>query len=281
VPELPEVQAHAERLTECYAGVPLQAFRPLTFTALKTVSPDPAAALGQPLERVERRGKYLIAVFGPVAFVVHLMQGGRLREEPPGRHPAKPKLGQARWLFADDRAWLLTEAGTERRAGVWVVAAPVDTTGGPFAGLGPDAVEVGLDELTARLTATNQRLHGFLRDQGCIAGIGRMLANEICWRARLSPFASTARLGADGAAALHTAIGEACAEALAVERSRTDMSSAAERPGAVHGRVGRPCPRCGDTIGAVTYRTYTVAYCPTCQTGGKTLADNTTSKFLK
>src|SRR4029453_1146199 len=116
---MPEVQAHAERLTEAYAGTDLARFRPLTFTALKTATPAPEAAQGQPLKEVGRRGKHLLLRFEPVTFVVHLMQGGRLKAA--AKQAAKPRGGQARWSFADGRALLLTEAGTERKAGVWVV----------------------------------------------------------------------------------------------------------------------------------------------------------------
>ena len=125
------------------------------------------------------------------------------------------------------------------------------------------------------------RLHGWLRDQRIVAGLGRRLANEICHRAQLSPFASTGKLDDEAVDRLHAAIGECIAESLAYERTRSDMSSSKERPGAVHHRDGEPCPVCGDTVRAVEYSRYTVNYCPTCQTGGKVLADNTTSKFLK
>ena len=108
-----------------------------------------------------------------------------------------------------------------------------------------------------------------------------MLANEVCHRAKTSPFAMTGKLGADGAQVIRTAIHECVDDGLAYERTRDDMSSSKDRPGAVHGRVGEACPVCGDTIRSVSYSGYTVAYCPTCQTGGKVLADNTTSKFLK
>jgi formamidopyrimidine-DNA glycosylase len=91
----------------------------------------------------------------------------------------------------------------------------------------------------------------------------------------------TGKLGIDGAKAIVEAIHDAVDEGLAYERTRSDMSSSADRPGRVHNRVGEPCPVCGDTIRSVSYSGYTVAYCPTCQTGGKILADNTTSKFLK
>ena len=124
-------------------------------------------------------------------------------------------------------------------------------------------------------------LHGVLRDQQAVAGIGRRLANEICHRAKLSPFASAAKLDAEQVGRL-AAAAEACiAESLTEERGRDHMAKSAERGSAVHHHVGDPCPVCGDTIRSVEYRSYTVAYCPTCQTGGKVLADNTTSKFLK
>jgi formamidopyrimidine-DNA glycosylase len=125
------------------------------------------------------------------------------------------------------------------------------------------------------------RLHGWLRDQRVLAGLGRRLANEICHRAKLSPFASTAKLSATDAETLVEAIHASINESLAYERGRDNMSSSADRPGSVHHREGETCPVCGDKIRAVEYRSYTIDYCPTCQTGGKVLADNTTSKFLK
>lgn len=288
MPELPEVQAHAERLTQELGGAELAGFRALAFTALKTAAPDPSEAVGRPLSRVWRRGKLLVLSFpapgraGLAAedrsFVVHLMQGGRLR--PDERQSAKPRGGQARWTFADGRALLLTEAGTEHRAGVWVVAGD-PLVHEPLDHLGPDADAVTVDELGERLAATSMRVHGFLRDQRQLAGLGRRLANEVCHRARLSPFATTTKLAADQVARLHEAIGACVAESLAEERARPDMSSSKERTGAVHHRVGEACPTCGDAIRSVEYSAYTVAYCPTCQTDGKVLADNTTSKFLK
>jgi formamidopyrimidine-DNA glycosylase len=278
VPEMPEVQAHAERLTEAFAGVELERFVPLTFTALKTFSPAPETLHGHALESVGRRGKHLLLQFEPATFVVHLMQGGRLRVDE--KQAAKPRNGQARWRFADGRALLLTEAGTERRAGVWVVAGDLEDQE-PLAGLGPEATDVDRATLGKLLAEHSMRLHGWLRDQRIVAGIGRRLANEICHRAKVSPFATNGKLDDEAVDRLHEAIGACIAESLADERKRSDMSSSAERPGAVHHREGEQCPVCGDTIRAVEYRSYTVNYCPTCQTGGKVLADNTTSKFLK
>ena len=302
MPELPEIQAHAERLTATHRGAVLERFEPLTFTALKTAVPNPSDAVGLALTEVGRRGKHLLLHFGhlpaagPTAgggdnrngdtgwgdggltFVVHLMQGGRL--VPDEKLSRKPRNGIARWRFAGEPALLLTEAGTERRAGVWVVDG--DPLGSePLADLGPDADAVGRADLDAALDARNQRVHGFLRDQRGVAGIGRLLANEICHRAKLSPFAMTAKLSDEERGALLAAMGRCIDDAVAHERTLDRMSKSAERPAAVHHRSGQPCPVCGDTVRSVEYSAYEVDYCPSCQTGGKVLADNTTSKFLK
>jgi len=289
VPELPELQAHAERLTRDYAGRVLEGFRPIAFTALKTVAPPPEQAVGHALDLVGRRGKYLLLGFGATTFVVHLMQGGRLR--PDDKQAPKPRGGLARWRFdeVDDGpppALLLTEAGTEKRAGVWVrdgsPSDPASLEGQePLVGLGPDADQVDEAELAAICRAHSMRLHGMLRDQGALAGIGRRLANEVCHRARLSPFANASKLADDEVGRLAEAITSCIAESLAYERGRDDMSASKERPGEVHHRTGDPCPVCGDVVREVTYTRYTVNYCATCQTAGKVLADNTTSKFLK
>ena len=278
MPELPEVQAHAERLTDDFAGAVLRRFEPLSFTVLRTYAPAPEVAVGATLETVGRRGKLLLLRFEPLTFVVHLMQGGRLRPDP--KQSAKPRGGIARWRFDDGRALLLTEPGTERKAGVWAISGD-PLTQEPLADLGPEADAISLDDLRARLGAVSMRVHGFLRDQGHLAGIGRRLANEVCHRAHLSPFASTSKLSDDEVRRLHDAIGTLISESLEFERGQDEMVRSADRPGAVHNRVGEACPTCGDTVRSVEYRAYTVAYCPTCQTGGKVLADNTTSKFLK
>ncbi|HEY8092998.1 MAG TPA: DNA-formamidopyrimidine glycosylase family protein, partial [Acidimicrobiales bacterium] len=175
MPELPEVQAHAERLSAAHGGSRLARFQPITFTALKTAVPVPDEAYGYPLQQVGRRGKYLLMEFEPVTFVIHLMQGGRLKEDE--TQSAKPRGGQARWRFDDGRALLLTEAGKERRAGVWCLPAGDTRTSPPLANLGPEALEVTAADLAARFVAHPMRLHTFLRNQRCIAGIGRRLAN--------------------------------------------------------------------------------------------------------
>ena len=128
MPELPEVQAHAERLTEQFRGAVLTRFVPFNFTALKTAVPAPQDAYGRPLDQVGRRGKYLLLQFDDLTFAVHLMQGGRLLVDP--KQSAKPRNGQARFVFADGGALLLTEAGTERKAGVWCMRTADVAAGG-------------------------------------------------------------------------------------------------------------------------------------------------------
>jgi len=278
MPELPEIQAHAERLTVEFGGRSLASFRPIAFTALKTFAPPPEAAVGRALTSVGRRGKYLLADFEVVTFVVHLMQGGRLK--PDEKQSAKPRGGLARWVFDDGTALLLTEAGTEKRAGVWVREGDLEAQE-PIEGLGPDADTVDGATLATICASHSTRLHGLLRDQRAIAGIGRRLANETCHRARLSPFANASKLKRDEVERLAEAIEGCLVESLAYERSRPDMSSSKERPGHVHHRAGEICPVCGDVVREVEYTRYTVNYCATCQTGGRVLADNTTSKFLK
>ena len=286
MPELPEVAAHAERLSAALAGASLRRFEPLHPAALKTFDPRPSAATGKRLASVGHRGKYLLLRFGEggahdaagLVFVVHLMQAGRLRVDT--QQARKPRGGMARWAFGDGTALLLTEAGTERRAGVWLVAGEPYSTE-PLARLGPDADTIGRDELARRLAAASERVHGFLRDQSHLAGIGRLLANEMLHSARVSPFANTARLDTGAVDRLHAAITTSIARGLAAERELEDMGRSKDRPNDVHHRVGQSCPACGDTVRAVEYRRYRVAYCPACQTGGKVLADNTTSRFLK
>lgn len=319
MPELPEIVAHAERLGRAFAGAELAAFAPLHPTALKTFDPRPESAAGRQLTGAGYRGKYLCLHFGDLAFVVHLMQGGRLRPhdppapandpasadpgtpaskspanntantadppapapKPPAKKPTKPpRGGMARWSFADGRELLLTEAGTERRAGVWLVRGDPDGQE-PLSRLGPDAHQINRDELARGLAAASERVHGYLRDQSRLAGIGRLLANEILHEAQISPFANTAKLDADRIDRLHQAMTAVIARGLAHERTKSEMGKSADRPSNVHHRIGRPCTTCGDEVRSVTYRRYVVAYCPTCQTGGKVLADNTTSRFLK
>src|SRR5680860_391978 len=165
----------------------------------------------------------------------------------------------------------LSASGPRPCRGSWASDAPAQE---PLQGLGPEADRLDADEMARLLSTASMRLHTFLRRQSLIAGLGRRLANEVCHRARLSPFATTRSLDAGAAERIVAAIREAVDEGLAFERTLAAMSASKDRPGRVHGRGGKPCPVCGDDIRTVEYRAYTVAYCPTCQTEGKVLADN-------
>ena len=290
MPEIPEIRAHAERLEALAAGEVLKRFEPLSFTALKTASPQPNDAIGWSLCSVGQRAKFLLLRFAPpssdpgingLTFVVHLMQGGRLRVlEPDAKRPRRPRDGLARFEFNSGLGLMLTEPGTQKRAGVWVQAGD-PTAAEPLAGLGPEATDVDAAAMAELMAAHPARLHNFLRDQRTISGLGRRLANEICHRAKLSPFAPTARMDAPGVEAVVSAISALVDESLAAERQLPQMSRSAERPSAVHARTGQPCPVCGDVVRAVEYRDYSINYCAACQTSGRILADNTTSKFLR
>ena len=280
MPEIGEIQAHGERIANEFVGKTLEKFRPITFYVLKTFAPDPATSHGHTLDRVTTRGKYLLLWFGPNVFIIHLMQGGRLR--PDEKQSAKPRGGQARFTFDDGTALLLTEAGTDKRAGVWVIDADQDLDSiDPLQGLGPNADTIDSDTLEALLADNSMRLHGLLRRQGIIAGIGRRLANDVCHEAQLSPFANTSKLSADDVDSLGKAISTCIAASLEFENAQSEIVASKNRPSAVHNKTGEPCPRCGDAIREVAYVKYSVNYCSTCQTNGKVLADNTTSKFLK
>lgn len=284
MPELPELEAHAGRLRDGWAGETLSRFRPLSFAVLKTATTDPALAEGRPLSDVVRRGKYLICDFDGVAFVVHLMQGGRLRGTAPSTSLKGPRGALARWSFEGTDDWLLSEAGKEHRVGVWVF----DRRSGPsseeaelFADLGPDADALSVEELGERLRSRSGRIHNVLRDQQVVAGIGRRLANDICHVAKLSPFAPTKKLTAPQAEAVHGALADLLERDLAFEATQHELVNTAKRPTNIHRLAGKPCPACGDTIREVAYTSHVVNYCATCQTEGRVLADNTTSKFLK
>jgi formamidopyrimidine-DNA glycosylase len=285
---MPEMQALAERLSALLAGMALRRADLLGFSSLKTYDPSPASLKGRKLLSVGRRAKYLVWEFeGGTRVVLHLSQAGRLDvEEPPKK--TKPRGSVARFVFGQGDAGLdgegvgilVREFGTQRKASWWVLAAGDE---GPLAGLGP---EVGSDAFAAFIRTSDSRRHltTDLRDQHVVAGIGRGWGDDILHRAKLSPFASLRSLTPDQREALLTATTDVLAEALELERGRKGGLSESKLGGRfkVHGRVGEPCPTpCGDTLKRVSFESYEMAYCPTCQTGGKVLADRRLSKLLK
>jgi formamidopyrimidine-DNA glycosylase len=283
VPELPEMQALSERLTESLVGRRLREARLLGFSSLKTVSPEPAELIGHTLMSVTRRAKYLVFTFdhGP-RIVLHLSQAGRLDiEEPP--KVTRPKGAAARFTFDGDprdRAILIREFGTHRKAAWWVLGTDDD---GPLAGLGPEPFTAEFSQLI-RTSTSNRRLHSDLRDQHVMSGIGRGWGDDILHHARLSPFGSLGSLSAIERERLIEAVDTVLGQALASERTRGGGLSESSLSGrfAVHGRFGQPCPLpCGDTLARVSYESYEMTYCPRCQTKGKVLADRRMSRLLK
>jgi formamidopyrimidine-DNA glycosylase len=188
------MQALSERLTESLVGRTLREARLLGFTSLKTVSPEPAELLGHTLMSVTRRAKYLVFTFdnGP-RIVLHLSQAGRVDiEEPP--KVTRPRGAVARFIFdgdSRDRAILIREFGTHRKAAWWVLRADDD---GPLEGLGPEPFTADFSQLI-RTSSSNRRLHTDLRDQHVMSGIGRGWGDDILHEARLWQSNALARVG--------------------------------------------------------------------------------------
>jgi formamidopyrimidine-DNA glycosylase len=288
VPELPEMQALSERLDALLAGTTLRRADLLGFSSLKTYDPSPDALKGHRLESVGRRAKYLVWTFDDATrIVLHLSQAGRLDvEEPPKK--TKPRGAVARFVFGAGAAGLdgpgigilVREHGTQRKASWWVLEPHDD---GPLAGLGP---EPGTDEFAEliRTSDSNRQLTTDLRDQHFVSGIGRGWGDDILHRAKLSPFTSLRSLTPEQRERLISASTSVMAEALELERQREGGLSEAKLGGRfkVHNRFGQPCPTpCGDTLRRVSFESYEMSYCPTCQTGGKVLADRRLSRLLK
>jgi formamidopyrimidine-DNA glycosylase len=276
MPELPEMQALAERLEERLQGKILKRIDVLQFSALKTFSPDISSLKGRELGPIDRRGKYVIFHLGDDRLAMHLSQGGRVDiEEPP--KSTRPKGAVARLNFTDT-AVLLKEYGTERKAGLWVLGPEDD---GPLEGLGPEPYDDEFERLILE-GDDRRRIHTMLRDQRTVAGIGRGFSDEILHRARLSPYEKLAALDEDARRRLVEATRECLDEGLARERKRTGgLPTKLEGRFKIHKHHGEPCPRCGEPMRRVSYESYEITYCPTCQTDGKILADRRMSRLLK
>jgi formamidopyrimidine-DNA glycosylase len=287
VPELPEMQALAERLDAVLSGRVLRRADLLGFSSLKTYAPSPGDLKGATLTAVTRRAKYLVWRFDDEnRLVLHLSQAGRLDIESPPKK-TKPRGAVARFVFGAGTSGLdgegigilVREYGTQRKASWWVLG-PDDE--GPLADLGP---EPGSDEFAEFIRTSNSKRHltTDLRDQHTVSGIGRGWGDDILQRAKLSPFASLGSLGPEQREALLSAAVEVLEEALELERRRPGGLSESSLGGRfkVHGRFGEPCPTCGTNLERVSFESYEMAYCPTCQTGGKVLADRRLSRLLK
>ena len=277
MPELPEVQALAERLTDAVGGSDFGAADVLQFSSLKTVTPRASERVGRTLERVGRRGKYLVFELGGPRILVHLSQSGRIDVEDPAKS-TKPRGAVVRFRFVADPSLLVKEFGRERKAGWWVLA---EGDEGPLAKLGPEPDAAEFERFVLE-GDDGRRVHTILRDQRTVAGIGRGYSDDILHRAKLSPYESLRSLERDKRAALLEAVGGVLSEALEAERRRSGgLPAKIGDHFTVHGRYGQPCPVCGDDLRRVSYESHEVTYCPTCQTGGKILADRRFSRLIR
>ncbi|MEU9998240.1 DNA-formamidopyrimidine glycosylase family protein [Streptomyces sp. NPDC050848] len=290
MPELPEVEALREFLDEHLVGKEIARALPVAISVLKTYDPPLSAVEGATVIDVARHGKFLdIATEGPAGrlhLLVHLARAGWLQwKDPLPSGPPRPGKGPLalRAALTGGDGFDLTEAGTTKRLAVHLVHDPQDVPG--VARLGPDplADDFDLAAFRALLAGERRQIKGALRDQSLIAGIGNAYSDEILHAAKTSPFKPTQNLTEAETALLYEAMRTTLGEA--VERSHglaAGKLKAEKKSGLrVHGRTGEPCPVCGDTVREVSFHDSSLQYCPTCQTGGKPLADRRTSKFLK
>ncbi|MCA0253679.1 MAG: Fpg/Nei family DNA glycosylase [Actinobacteria bacterium] len=287
MPELPEVEALRGFLAERCVGKVVAETQLTAFACLKTFDPPLVALSGLEIEQVTRRGKFLALEIGGLWLAFHLARAGWLvwRDEVPTT-PVRPGRGPLafRLRLDDDSGFDLTEAGTQKRLALYLVSQLEQVPG--IATLGSEP----LDDAFTRVVfdgildaAGRTQLKGMLRDQRRIAGIGNAYSDEILHAARLSPFKPANGLDDTERATLYEALrGELTA---AVERARgsaaKDLKDGKRAAMRVHGRTGQACGVCGDTIAEVSFADSSLQYCPTCQTGGKPLADRRLSRLLK
>ena len=292
MPELPEVEALRDFLADRLTGRTVERVTPVAISVLKTYEPQPSALEGRTVTGVVRHGKFLDLAAGDLHLVVHLARAGWLRwrdtvPSAPAR-PGKGPLALRLSLAASERGgdgggFDLTEAGTRKRLAVYCVRDPSEVPG--VARLGPDplADEFTREVFAGLLRGERHRIKGLLRDQSVIAGVGNAYSDEILHAARLSPFKIAGELSEEEVSGLYEALRATLRDA--VERSRGLAAGALKsekKTGLrVHGRTGEPCPVCGDTVREVSFSDSSLQYCPTCQTGGKPLADRRMSRLLK
>ncbi|WP_300639904.1 DNA-formamidopyrimidine glycosylase family protein [Nocardioides sp.] len=293
MPELPEVEALAQDLTGRLAGRAIVTVHVPQFAALKTFEPPISALHGTLVDGVRRHGKFLDLDCSGTHLVLHLARAGwvRWRDEVP-TIPPKPSSKSTlavRIVLDDDGTGVspgldVTEAGTRKSLAMYVVRDPLDVPG--IASLGPDplAPEFTQEVLGSILAAEGRKqLKGVLRHQGTIAGIGNAYSDEILHAARMSPYKPAGTLEPEELSTLYAALRTTLGDA--VERSRglaaSELKGEKKSNLAVHGRTGQPCPVCGDVVREVSFADSSLQYCPTCQTGGKPLADRRMSRLLK
>jgi formamidopyrimidine-DNA glycosylase len=286
MPELPEVHALVTDLRGRLTGRTVERLELVSFAALKTFDPPASALSGGVVGAVQRHGKFLDLGVGDIHLIFHLARAGwlRWRQDAP-KAPTRPGKGPlaARLVLDDGSGFDLTEAGTKKSLAIYVVRDPAEVPG--IERLGPDPLDPAFTiETLAGILASGgkTRIKNLLKNQSVIAGIGNAYSDEILHLARMSPFKPADMPEAD-VAALYSAMQETLrsaidrADGLAASELKVEKKSNLR----VHGRTGEPCPVCGDTVRQVIYADSTFQYCPTCQTGGKPLADRVLSRLLK
>jgi formamidopyrimidine-DNA glycosylase len=275
LPELPEVEAWRRQLDPLVKKFPIEKAGPAHIATLKTFDPPMSALDGEGFKGVGRRAKRFLLPTDDdeLVVMVHLMSAGRLKYIPPNGKGAKTPMFCVR--FTDGGELQLTEAGSKKRAGVWLLRP--DALEAELAHLGPEADQLTLEDVARILASDSRRLHSLLRDQRLIAGIGRAWANEILWAAQLSPYQLSTQVDADEAERLATAIHDELARGLELRLAGANDAKTYR----VHNKLGAPCERCGTPLARVDFEEHTIYYCPTCQTGGRTLKDRRLSRLLK
>jgi len=281
MPELPEVEITARLIGSATAGRRIESAMAPGVNALKTYDPPLSATEGAAITGISRRGKlFVVALDNELSLLIHLMSAGRLQLFD---NRASPRDRTSRLLLRvdDGRELRLREFGTKQRA--WVKLLRDDELGAEetLAALGPEAWPAP-PSLQPLLDAPRP-LHGMLRDQRVLAGIGRSWVDEILHEAMLSPFKRASELTDAEAERLRQAVVSKLGDAIAhyEQTIALPIPDKLPMPLTVHRRNGEPCPRCGDTLEAVFYEDYVMCYCPTCQTDGKLLKDRRLSRLLK
>jgi formamidopyrimidine-DNA glycosylase len=285
MPELPEVEALAAFLTERAVGRVVATVWPVAINVLKTYDPPITSLAGLEITGARRFGKFLDIDVSGLHLVTHLARAGWLqwKEKQPAAPPRPGKGPLAlRVILDDDSGFDLTEAGTQKRLAVYVVKDPLEVPG--IARLGIDPLDPGFTPATlSGLLSKRQQIKGVLTDQSVLAGVGNAYSDEVLWQAKMSPFKPAANVTPEEVDLLYNALVTTLREAADRARGLAAGKLKAEKKQglAVHARTGQACPRCGDTIREVAFATKSLQYCPTCQTGGKPLADRRLSRLLK
>ncbi|MFC7756814.1 Fpg/Nei family DNA glycosylase [Catellatospora bangladeshensis] len=284
MPELPEVEALAAYLRERAVGQRVERVDVSAISALKTFDPPLTALHGRTITGAGRHGKFLDVELDDLHLVIHLSRAGWLHYRDalpdtllkPGKGPIALRV-----RLGDGSGFDLTEAGTQKRLAAYLVTDVGQVPG--IARLGPDALSLDLAAFTELMRGRNAQIKGVLRDQQVLAGIGNAYSDEILHTARVSPYARADRLTPEQLENLHTAMVQVLTEAVTRSAGQKAATLKAEKRAGlrVHGRAGQPCPVCGDTVREVSFADSSLQYCPTCQTGGKPLADRRLSKLLR